>query len=140
MAEDVTRNLTQEPYGTFLRRRRLDKRLTQREFADRVGIDFTYLSKVENGRLAAPSEATIGQIAKALGDDPELHLAQARKVPLDLRAAVAELPVEAAMLLREIRAKKVPGETYAAMLRTLRNADHKAKGARGRRRKVSTRP
>ena len=106
MAEDKS-ELSQEPYGTFLRRRRLEKKLTQREFADRVGVDFTYLSKVENGRLAAPSEATIGQIAKALGDDPDVHLAQARKVPLDLRAAVAELPVEAAMLLREMRAKRV---------------------------------
>src|SRR2546430_17133043 len=132
MAQD--RDLSQEPYGTFLRRRRLEKKLTQRDFADRVGVDFTYLSKVENGRLAAPSEATIGQIAKALGDDPDVHLAQARKVPLDLRAAVAELPVEAAMLLREMRAKRVTGETYTAMLRTLRDAPNATAG-RGRRRK-----
>jgi len=134
MAEDKN-ELSQEPYGTFLRRRRLEKKLTQREFAERVGVDFTYLSKVENGRLAAPSEATIGQIAKALGDDPDIHLAQARKVPLDLRAAVAELPVEAAMLLREIRAKRVTGETYTAMLRTLRDARPNPATKRGRRRK-----
>ena len=134
MAQD-RRDLSQEPYGTFLRRRRLEKRLTQREFADLVGVDFTYLSKVENGRLAAPSEATIGQIAKVLGDDPDVHLAQARKVPLDLRAAVAELPVEAAMLLREMRTKRVAGETYTAMLRTLREARTSPRSGRGRRRK-----
>ena len=134
MAQD-RRELSQEPYGTFLRRRRLEKKLTQREFADRVGVDFTYLSKVENGRLAAPSEGTIGQIAKALGDDPNVHLAQARKVPLDLRAAVAELPVEAAMLLREMRAKRVTGETYTAMLRTLREARTSPRSGRGRPRK-----
>lgn len=134
MAEDKS-DLSQEPYGTFLRRRRLEKKFTQRAFADRVGVDFTYLSKVENGRLAAPSEATIGQIAKTLGDDPDVHLAQARKVPLDLRAAVAELPVEAAMLLREMRTKRVAGETYTAMLRTLREAHTSPRGGRGRRRK-----
>jgi transcriptional regulator with XRE-family HTH domain len=134
MAQDRS-DLSQEPYGTFLRRRRLEKRLTQREFADLVGVDFTYLSKVENGRLAAPSEATIGQIAKVLGDDPDVHLAQARKVPLDLRAAVADLPVEAAMLLREMRTKRVAGETYTAMLRTLREARTSPRRGRGRRRK-----
>lgn len=123
MAEERRREeAREEPYGAFLRRRRLEKRLTQREFAERVGVDFTYLSKVENGRLPAPSEATITQIAKVLGDDPENHLAQARKVPLDLRAAVADYPVEAAMLLREIRAKRVPREAYRQMLQTLRSA------------------
>ena len=111
-----------ESYGSFLRSRRLAKQLTQRQFADRVGVDFTYLSKVENGRLPPPSEATIQQIAKVLGDDPESHLAQARKVPLDLRQAVAGLPVEAAMLLREMRSKPVGGETYRQMLQTLRKA------------------
>ncbi len=123
MADDHRAEETrQEPYGAFLRRRRLEKRLTQRQFADRVGVDFTYLSKVENGRLPAPSEATIIQIAKVLGDDPEAHLAQARKVPLDLRTTVADYPVEAAMLLREIRAKRVPPKTYQEMLQTLRSA------------------
>jgi transcriptional regulator with XRE-family HTH domain len=111
-----------ESYGVFLRSRRLAKQLTQRQFADRVGVDFTYLSKVENGRLPPPSEATITQIAKVLGDDPNFHLSQARKVPLDLRQAVAELPVEAAMLLREMRSKPVNSETYRQMLQTLRHA------------------
>lgn len=123
MADDRrTRNGSEEQYGTFLRRRRLERQLTQREFGARVGVDFTYLSKVENRRLPPPSEATITQIAKVLGDSPEEHLAQARKVPLDLRAAVAELPVEAAMLLRELRAKPVPQKAYAEMLKTLRTA------------------
>lgn len=120
--EPMSEETRQERYGAFLRRRRLEKRLTQREFAEQVGVDFTYLSKVENGRLPAPSEATITQIAKVLGDDPETHLAQARKVPLDLRTTVADYPVEAAMLLREIRAKRVQPKTYRDMLQTLRSA------------------
>lgn len=123
MADQVRiRNESGEPYGSFLRRRRLEKRLTQREFGAKVGVDFTYLSKVENGRLPPPSEATITQIAKVLGDSSDDHLARARKVPLDLRAAVAELPMEAAMLLRELRSKPVPQKAYADMLKTLRAA------------------
>lgn len=122
-----------EAYGAFLRRRRLEKRFTQREFGAKVGVDFTYLSKVENGRLPPPSEATISQIAKVLGDSADDHLAQARKVPLDLRATFAELPMEAAMLLRELRSKPVPQKAYADMLRTLRAAKTTAPGKTQRR-------
>lgn len=126
------RELRDQTYGEFLRSRRLAKQLTQRQFAERVGVDFTYLSKVENSRLPPPSEATISQIAKVLGDDPNSHLAQARKVPLDLRQAVAELPVEAAMLLREMRSKPVDSETYRQMLQTLRRARSPRGRPRGR--------
>jgi len=134
MADDRRiHNGSEEQYGTFLRRRRLGRQLTQREFGAKVGVDFTYLSKVENGRLPPPSEATITQIAKVLGDNPEEHLAQARKVPLDLRAAVAEMPVEAAMLLRELRAKPVSQEAYTQMLKTLRDARTTGRRRVGRR-------
>jgi HTH-type transcriptional regulator, competence development regulator len=122
VAEAQKERVRDEGYGPFLRRRRLDRRLTQRQFAAKVGVDFSYMSKVETGRLPPPSEATIIQIAKVLGDSTEDHLAQARKVPLDLRAAVAAFPVEAAMLLREMRAKPVRQDTYLEMLRTLRKA------------------
>lgn len=56
--------------GTLIREHRRAQHLTQRELADAVGIDFTYVSKIENGRLDfPPSNETIQKIADAIGCD-----------------------------------------------------------------------
>jgi transcriptional regulator with XRE-family HTH domain len=41
-------------FGERLRELRKAKGLNQKELADKVGIDFTYLSKLENGRRSSP--------------------------------------------------------------------------------------
>jgi transcriptional regulator with XRE-family HTH domain len=111
-----------DDYGSLLRAQRLERNLTQRELAEKVGVDYTYLSKVENSHLAPPAESTIRQIARALAADPEEHLAVARKVPLNLKSAVAKYPIEATMLLRAITKRELPRETYAELLRTVNKA------------------
>lgn len=105
--------------------------MTQRELAgkvatrlredDRRGFDFTYLSKIENDRLPAPSVAAILQIAAVLEADSDELLAAAGKAPPDLgqklvdkptaraffRSAIDELSEEDwKKLLAEVRAKK----------------------------------
>ena len=62
--------------GQRIREIRKSRNLTQRELADRVGINFTYLSRVENDRLddeQTPREETIQRIAKALHTDPDVR-------------------------------------------------------------------
>lgn len=81
-------------FGKRLRELRLAKQLSQRELADRVaerlieedrrGFDFTYLSKIENGRLPPPSTAAILQLATVLGASSDELLALASKVPPDV--------------------------------------------------------
>lgn len=57
--------------GAMLRAHRKANGLTQREVADAAGIDFTYLSKIENGRLRfPPSDATIERLAGIVGCEP----------------------------------------------------------------------
>ena len=34
--------------GNILRKRRLEQNLTQRDLAQKVGLDYTYVSKIEN--------------------------------------------------------------------------------------------
>ena len=49
-------------FGEKIRSLRRDHKLSQRGLAERVGLNFTYLSKIENGRLdfaGYPSEETI---------------------------------------------------------------------------------
>jgi transcriptional regulator with XRE-family HTH domain len=68
--------------GERIRELRRQKHLTQRQLAQMANINFTYLSKIENGRLSyTPSVATLKDLAYALSVD-ELELLQlANKLP-----------------------------------------------------------
>lgn len=64
-------------FGRQLREWRIDKGLTQAELAESVGIDPTYISKIERGRLEhTPSVRTLRGFARALDVD-ELDVAAA---------------------------------------------------------------
>ncbi len=68
--------------GQRIKELRLGRRLTQRQLAERAGLDFTYLSKIENDRLEhTPSVRSLRDLAAALEVD-ELELMElADKVP-----------------------------------------------------------
>ena len=81
--------------GQRIREIRKSRNLTQRELADRVGINFTYLSRVENDRLddeQTPREETIQRIAKALHTDPDELLLLARRIPDAYRDRILARP------------------------------------------------
>ncbi|MBL7065769.1 MAG: helix-turn-helix transcriptional regulator, partial [Anaerolineae bacterium] len=68
-----------------------DNRISLRDLARRVEIDFTYLSKIENGKVPPPSDEVIEKLARELEADLEELLALAAKVSQeDLRKAVAQ--------------------------------------------------
>lgn len=68
--------------GQRIRDLRRERQLTQRQLAQRAGVDFTYLSKIENERLEhTPSIKTLQELARALEVD-ELELMQlANRIP-----------------------------------------------------------
>jgi len=81
--------------GQRIREIRKSRNLTQRELADRVGINFTYLSRVENDRLddeQTPREETLQRIAKALEADPDELLLLARRIPDAYRDRILSRP------------------------------------------------
>ena len=103
------REVTAMEFPEHLRSLRKEARLSQRELAERVDVDFTYLSKIENGRVEPPSETVLKKIAKelagALGQD-ETELADelitlAGKIPSDLAGTLARNP-QAVQFLRSI--------------------------------------
>ncbi|MFC1931565.1 helix-turn-helix domain-containing protein [Chloroflexota bacterium] len=71
-------------FGVRLRELRLLALLTQRGLAEKVGIDFSYLSKIENGVLPPPSEKVILQLAEALNADKDELITLAGKIPADI--------------------------------------------------------
>ena len=73
-------------FGRRLRELRHARRLTLRQLAEATEVDFTYLSKLENGRLTyTPSSDTVRRLAEALGADPLALLDLANKLPPELK-------------------------------------------------------
>ncbi len=82
-------------FAEKVRELRKAKNLSQRALAGLVGVDATYLSKVENERLNFadyPSEELIRKLAGALGADENELLVLAEKVPPAVRKRVLERP------------------------------------------------
>src|SRR3989440_12861042 len=109
-------------FGQRLRDLRKQKNLSQRDLAAQVGIDFTYLSKIEGGRLDPPSEVIIQRIAQVLEADEDELINLAGKVPKDLKAVLEESP-QAVELLRVLSERKLPNDTYRQMLDLARESD-----------------
>ena len=80
-------------FGQRVRQLRLAKGMSLRDLAPKVGVGFTYLSKVETGRLdfgKYPSEALIHKLAEALEGDEDELLLLAEKIPEQVRARVLQ--------------------------------------------------
>jgi HTH-type transcriptional regulator, competence development regulator len=112
-----------QTFGSRLRVARKRAGLTQRQLAEKVGIDFTYLSKFENDQPGqSPGEGIIRKLAEHLNEDPEELLALAGKVPVDDLRDRAGKDVAFARFLRTL-----PGLSEDELKKVMRNA---AKGAR----------
>lgn len=92
-----------ETLGRALRERRRAAGLSQRELAERTNLDFSYISKLENGRLPPPAADTIVAISRVLRVPPEELLALTRKLPSEVQQAVSSSPVAQRFLLEAQR-------------------------------------
>lgn len=80
-----------ETFGQKIRRLRKSRRITQAELAESIGVDFTYISKIENDKnLRTPAESTIRKLATFLETDAEELILSAKKVPQNFRDAIVD--------------------------------------------------
>jgi transcriptional regulator with XRE-family HTH domain len=83
--------------------------MSLRDLASVVGVGFTYLSKVENGRLDFgdfPSESLIHRLAEALNADEDELLLLAEKIPEKIKTMVLKRP-DAFLKLAELNGRKL---------------------------------
>lgn len=106
-------------FGTALRSLRRAAGLTQRELADGSGLDFSYISKIENGRLSPPAADTIMVLCRVLKVQPEDLLALTGKIPSDVQANVSTSP-SAQRFLREAQVMKLSDDEWSHLARSLR--------------------
>ena len=71
-------------FGIRLRELRNKSGMTQRELAQKVGVDFSYLSKIESGAVPPPSPKVISRIAMALKADENELITLAGRIPPDI--------------------------------------------------------
>lgn len=63
--------------GLWIRERRTDRRLSQKDLAAHAHISRSYLCDIEHGRGTQPSLQVLQNIARALGEDPAELVMQA---------------------------------------------------------------
>jgi transcriptional regulator with XRE-family HTH domain len=111
-------------FGDFVREtreslRREDTRYSVRQVAARIGVQPSYLSKVERGEVGPPSEGTISRLADELGVDPDMMLALAGKVSSDLQEVIRKRPQLFGELIRQL--KDMPDRAVLRLVREVRD-------------------
>jgi transcriptional regulator with XRE-family HTH domain len=112
--------------GGFLRERRealrgADRRYSLRQVAQRVGIEPSYLSKVERDEGSPPAEDTLRRLAADLELDADTVLALAGKVSSDLQEAIRRRPALFGALIREL--KDAPDQAVLRLVREVRDGE-----------------
>jgi len=113
-------------FGRYLRRKRealrkQDPAFTVRKFAAQVGVQPSYISKVEREEVAPPSEATIVRFAEALHENPDVLLALAGKVSADVRNVIVKRPELFVDLIRQL--KDAPDHAVLRIVREVRDGN-----------------
>jgi HTH-type transcriptional regulator, competence development regulator len=112
--------------GELIRNRREQLRATDpafsvRQVAERLGVEPSFLSKVERDIGSPPSEETLVRLAADLGLDADLVLAYAGKVSGDVREVIRRRPQLFAQLIREM--KDMPDHAVLRLVREVRDGD-----------------
>ena len=113
-------------FGTYIRGQRealksRDRRFSVRQVAQRIGVEPAYLSKIERGDVAPPSEAKIRALAIELDEDAEGRRARAGKVSSDLQEIVRNRPQLFADLIRQL--KSMPDHAILRIARDVRDGE-----------------
>jgi transcriptional regulator with XRE-family HTH domain len=113
--------------GRYLRKCREEKQVREgktfslRQLAGRIGIEPSYLSKIERGLEPRPSEETTRALALELGQDPDVLLAMAGKVSSDLQEIIRKRPQVFSQLIREL--KNMPDHAVLRLVREVRDGN-----------------
>ena len=86
-------------FGVVLRNLRTKKGISIKKMAKDIGLDYTYISKLENSRVN-PSSDVVKKISGYLNYSSDELLLLAGKIPDDIKEILINNPREAARYLR----------------------------------------
>ena len=113
-------------FGNYIRERREklktdDSSFSLRQVANRIGVEPSFLSKVERGEQPPPSEEKIKSLAIELNENPDVLLAMAGKVSSDLQEVIRKRPELFSQLIREL--KDMPDHAVLRIVREVRDGE-----------------
>lgn len=111
-------------FGEYIRNKRerlrdTDASFSLRKVALRIGVEPSYLSKIERGEQPPPSEEKIIALSIELIEDPDVLLALAGKVSSELQEVIRNRPELFARLIREL--KDMPDHAVLRLVREVRD-------------------
>ena len=118
--------LPETKFGDYVRNSRevlksADRDYSLRRVANRVGIQPTYLSKLERSELPPPSEETTKRLAADLNLDEDVLLAMAGKISSELRSIICNRPQLFSRLIRQL--KDMPDDAVLSIVREVTDGD-----------------
>jgi len=114
-------------FGDYLRERRValqqsrGRAFSLRQVAGRIGMQPSYLSRIERGTDIPPSEEKLIGLARELDLDPDVVLAMAGKVSSELQEIIRKRPQLFSDLIRQL--KDVPDEAVLSIVREVRDGE-----------------
>ena len=111
--------------GQYIREKRevlrqTDRRYSLRQVAGHIGVEPSYLSKIERGETSAfLTEEKIRLLAGYLNEDPDVLLALSGKISLDVQEIIRKRPQLFAQLIRDL--KKMPDHAILRIVREVRD-------------------
>ena len=112
--------------GQYIREKRTllqkeDRKFSLRQVATRIGIEPSYLSKLERGEQSYLSEEKIIALANELNEDKDILLALIGKVSEDIQEIIRKRPQLFAQMIREL--KNMPDHAILRIVREVRDGD-----------------
>ena len=111
-------------FGKYIREKReillqQDSKFSLRQVAKRIGVEPSYLSKLERGEQTSLSEGKITTLANELAEDPDVLLALTGKISRDIQEIIRKRPQLFAQLIRDL--KEIPDHAVLKIVREVRD-------------------
>ena len=80
-------------FGEYVKRLRKKNKWTQMELAQKLLVDFTYISKIERGRASIPSNKILGRMATLFHVSETEIMSMASRVSTDIKDVILNDPL-----------------------------------------------
>ena len=99
--------------------RKNDSRYSLRQVATRIGVEPSYLSKIERGEQSYLSEEKLIALANEIDEDSDVLLALSGKISSDIQGIIRKRPQLFAQLIRDL--KNTPDHAVLRLVREVRD-------------------
>lgn len=109
-------------FAKLIQKKRKRKEYTLEQLAKKIGVDKSYISKLENDRVPAPSVNFIRRMSEELSIDFELLSLLAGRITDSI---VKNLDIKKVELFRAMKDKQFSEESYKKLLKQIKNDNKK---------------